>query len=66
MAHQNIWHEERTVGWADKKLAATISAVNTLQLGDRTSTRKTVTSTLMRVSSGQTLPTWRRERVPCQ
>ena len=56
MAHENIRYEERAVGWTDKKLAVAISAVNTLQRGAHTNTRKTVTSMLMKASSDQSLP----------
>ena len=57
MAHKNIRYEERAVGWTDEKLTMTINATDTLQRGAHTSTRKTVTSTLMRVSSDQSSPT---------
>lgn len=57
MAHKNIRYEERAVGWTDEKLTMTINATDTLQRGAHTSTRKTVTSTLMRVPSDQSSPT---------
>jgi hypothetical protein len=53
MAHENIWYEERAVGWTDEKLMVAINANDTVQMGAHTNTRKTVTSTLMKVSSEQ-------------
>lgn len=56
MTHEYIGYEERAVGWTDEELKRVISAIDELEREGPTSTRKTVTSMLMGVTTNQTVP----------